>query len=646
MTKYQNLFSSFKLGPITLKNRIVGLPHSTARVIDGVPTDEDFAYFEERARGGAGLLITGATIVHPSSALRRRMLIEAYNDLVIPKLKRRTEAIHAHGAKIIGQILHLGREMIGGESNYPLSAPSSLQSPRGLYRPKELSNDEIADIVSGFETSAMNLKEAGYDGVEIHAAHGYLVAQFLSPYTNLRRDKYGGTLEGRMQFLIEIIDAIRKATGNNFVIGLRLSCDEEISDGMKLSDTLDIVKKVTEMGLINYLNITIGIRGAYVKDMSTPEGITIEASRAIRKSTNLPVIIGQRIKNPETAELILSEGAADLIGMARALIADPEWPAKVQSGRESEIIPCIACNQECRAFDPNLFCTVNPITGREHELNPRINLSEHPKAIAVIGGGPAGLEAAKVAAQRGHSVVLFEQQSYLGGQVNIAARDPNRSELLQFINYLSSEVHRLNVSVRLDHKAEVSDLVNFDAIIVATGATPVQPKIDRDEKGQIFTVYDVLQTDNFSVDKDKTAVVVDDGTGFWPAFSAAELLAKGGAKVSYVTQARTIGASIPHESIQPLLKRLGALGVQFMVLHQLIEINSSGQGLFQNVISGETTTLSADSLVIDAGRQQENTLAQKLKQELNIPIFSVGDTISPRRINNATYEAHNIARKI
>jgi 2,4-dienoyl-CoA reductase (NADPH2) len=644
MSQYSHLFSPFTLGTLTLRNRIVGLPHGTARIVDGVPTDEDILYWEERARGGAGLLITGGTIVHPSSALRRRMLNEAYTEATVPMFRKRAEAIHAYGAKAIGQLVHLGREMIGAESDSPLRAPSPIQSPRALYRPIELTHEDIAEIIDAFAYSAGNLKRAGYDGTEIHGAHGYLVAQFLSPATNHRSDEYGGSFEGRMRFLMEVLAAVRKSTGDNFVLGLRLSADEEVSGGLQLADTIQMVKKLSELNAVDYLNITLGIRGAYVKDLTTPQGIAIDAARVIRASTHIPVLVSQRIKDPEMAERIVAEGDADLVGVARALIADPDWPSKAEAGKSNEIIPCIGCNQDCRSFDPYLYCAVNPITGREGEWGASIEVSDHPKRIAVLGGGPAGLEAARVAALRGHSVVLFEKEPHLGGQVKLASREPHRKELFQVIDYLESEVRRLGVTVRLGERAEVNNLKSFDSVILATGAVPVPPKVPGFNEGNIMTVFDVLRSDNLSLKDGDSAVVVDDGTGFWPALSVAQRLAAAGLKVTYVTAARSIGASIPHESIQPLLNRLGSSGVRFMILHQIVGGNARNIRI-RNVLNGEEIAVEANLLVMDAGRRQEDHLVKEL-MGTTVEMHSIGDCVSPRRISNAIFEGHKVARKI
>lgn len=644
MIEYPHLFSPYKLGSITLKNRIVATAHATAKIVDGVPTDGDLAYWEKVARGGAGLIITGGAVVHSTSTLRRRMLNEAYLEEAIPRFHQRAEVIHSHGAKVIGQILHLGREMIGGESDYPLRAPSSIKSPRSQYRPMELTHEDIAELIDAFALSASNLNKAGYDGVEIHAAHGYLVAQFLSPSTNHRTDKYGGSTEGRLRFLIEIIEAIRKSTEPEFVLGVRLSADEEISDGLHLSDSMEFATMLGEFNNVDYLNITLGIRGSYVKDLTTPQGSAVDASRAIRNSSNIPVLVSQRIKNPIMAEQILADGSADLVGSARAFIADPDWPNKAKFGRNAEIIPCIGCNQECRAFDPYLYCTVNPITGRESELGMDVQLSEHSKKIGVVGGGPAGLEAARVAALRGHSVVLFEKELYLGGQVRIASQEPHRGELLEIINYLETEVRRLGVTINLGQLANVNDLISFDSIIIATGAVSDSPQVFGNTTAKVLSVFDVLKEKDVSDIEGESAIVFDDGLGFWPSLSVAEYLATNGFKVTYVTHSNGIGTSIPHESIQPLLKRLGNEGVNFMLLHQIAGADNQLIKV-RNIINGKESVLEADLVVIETGRRQENLLAKELS-ETGISIYSVGDCVSPRRIHNAMLEAHRVARKI
>jgi 2,4-dienoyl-CoA reductase (NADPH2) len=302
MTAFPRLFEPFERGRLQLANRIVITPHGTSMVRDGAITEDDIAYYEARARSGPAMIIGGAIVVHPTSALRLRSLVEGYNPTVIDGLRRRSAAIHAHGVKVVGQLVHLGRERIGAESDYAPSAPSPLRSPRDLFPPHALDQDEITTLVQAFVQSAVNLERSGHDGVEIHAAHGYLVAQFLSPATNHRADAYGGTPHKRLRFLREIVDGIRNSCHEDFVLGVRLSADEEIADGLGIRDTTQIATSLAELGCVDYLSITLGTRGYYVKDITQPEAAAARAAHIIRDACGLPIIVGQRITTPELAE--------------------------------------------------------------------------------------------------------------------------------------------------------------------------------------------------------------------------------------------------------------------------------------------------------------------------------------------------------
>jgi 2,4-dienoyl-CoA reductase (NADPH2) len=643
---YPRLFEPFRLGRITLPNRLVMLPHGTSMVRDGGITDEDIAYYEARARSGPAMMITGAAIVHPTSAIRSRKLVEPYNEAVLEGLKRRVDVIHSHGVKVVGQIVHLGREMIGGEFDNAPVAPSAIRSPRDPFPPHVLDEDEIAAIVEAFGVSAGNLKRTGHDGVEIHGAHGYLVGQFLSPATNHRDDRYGGTPEKRLRFLREVIESIRKHCGEDFLLGLRLSADEEVADGLEIPDTVQISKAIAHDGLTDYLSITLGTRGLYVKDVTAPEATAARAAGIIRKASELPVIVGQRITTPEVAERVLAEGQADLIGMARAFIADPDWLTKVANGQVDRIRQCIGLNQECRSFSPHLHCAVNPMAGREMvpEFMDRGPAPE-PRRIAVIGGGPAGLETARIAAQRGHSVTVFEATDGLGGQFLYAASLPHRSDLRRQIDYLQGELRRLSVKVELNTRIDSADDLGgaFDVAVVAVGAAP--NPLGEDLVGDhVKTWFEILENGAPAPSGSGRAVMVDDGSAFWWTYGVAESLMDAGWQVTIATPSATVASTIPTESVGPLLARLGGGGTEFRVLTVLESVNPEVASLM-NVTSGHVEAVPCDLVVVQTGRSSRSGLAAELRKS-GLETHAIGDCVAPRRLSQALFEGQRLARQL
>jgi 2,4-dienoyl-CoA reductase (NADPH2) len=533
--------------------------------------------------------------------------------------------------------------MIGSETEFAPAAPSPIRSPRDPYPPHELTTDEIATLVNAFGQTAANLEASGHDGVEIHGAHGYLVAQFLSAATNQRSDAYGGTPERRMRFLLEIIDAIRSRCGDDFVLGLRLSGDEEIADGMGIQDTARVAAELARSKLVDYLSITLGTRGYYVKDVTTPEAPAARAARIIRDASGLPIIVGQRINTPELAERLLTQGDADLIGMARAFITDPDWVAKAREGHSDRIRPCIGLNQDCRAFSPHLHCAVNPVAGRE--LLPQFGASRpttSPRRIAVIGAGPGGMEAARVAALRGHRVTLFEATDGIGGQFLYASAVPHRQGLRRFIDHQQGELRRVGVNVeleaRIDDPAQLEG--KFDVAILATGAV-ANPLPEELAVNRVRTWFDVLANGAPSPTANSRAILVDDGSAFWWTYGVAEALAEAGWRVLIATPSTAIAGSIPHESIGPLLARLGRASTEYRVLTTLYDVGEEGAHLM-NVTSGEEEVVTCGLVVVQTGRTPVATLTSKFSTS-GMEFHAIGDCVTPRRMSHAVLEAHRLA---
>lgn len=642
-TPYPRLFEPFTSGRLELANRLVVLPHGTSMVRDGIITEEDIAYFETRARSRPGMMIMGAIIVHPTSSLRGHHLVEAYHTQGFEMLQRRSDAIHAHGVKLIGQLVHLGREMIGGELNYAPSAPSPLRSPRDPFAPHELSQREIATLVQAFGESAANLKMTGHDGAEIHGAHGYLVAQFLSPATNQRNDTYGGTPEKRMRFLLEVLEAMRQRCGDDFVLGLRLSADEEIADGMAIQDTARVAAELARLACVDYLSITLGTRGSYVKDVSIPAAPAARAAHIIRDASGLPTIVGQRITTPDVAERLLTNGDADLIGVARAVIADPEWMSKAARGQATRIRPCIGLNQDCRAFSPHLHCATNPGTGRE--LLPAFGVrrvTTNPRRIAVIGGGPGGLEAARVAAMRGHKVTVFEASDGLGGQFLYASSVPHRKELRGFIDYLRGELRHYEVDMemrtRIDSPSQIKGA--FDVAIIATGAV-AKPLPDEFATERVISWFDVLANGAPAPKDNNRAVLVDDGSAFWWTYGVAEALVEAGWQLLIATPSAAIAQHIPAESVSALLARLGRASTEYRVLTTLYEVGGDGAHLM-NVTSGEEFVFDCGLVVLQTGRAPVTSLAEPFESS-GMEFHMIGDCVTPRRMSHAVFEAQRLA---
>jgi len=652
-TLYPTLFSPITIGRTTLRNRIAMLPMGPRFAEDGRIGRREGAWSEERARGGIGLMVTGGALVHPSSNIRNNPSwnIEGWHEDGVPGQRERVAALHRHGAKAFGQFLHLGRDAstgaVGALAEVPALAPSPVRSPTTEFPPHQMDLDDIKEMVGAFGFVATLMQRADFDGLEIHAAHNYLIGQFLSPRTNMRTDAYGiGSIDSRVRFLLEIVREVRERVGSEMTLGVRMSATEELPVGITVDDTIQFAERLQVTGMVDYLSVTVGVRGAYVKDNTAGFGVAVPHAARLKKAVDLPILVGGRITTPELAERILAEGSADLVGMARALIADPELPNKAAAGKPASIRQCIGYVQDCRLSQGGVTCGVNATAGRETNWSAFSNTTTtRPRRIIVAGGGPGGLEAARVAAMRGHDVVVYEATDEVGGQLLRAVRGPLRGDLISFVEYLKHELASMSVKVNLGTPA-TADLVLAEApdlLVIATGSRP-PADIGLDPAAAsipVLTTWDLL--DGSDRQLHGRALVCDDGSGFWEVCSSAELLAGHGIQVEFASPNAVIGRSIPHESVALLHQRLHRGGVAYAPFTRPVSVAA-------NVVTVASTTTGAereietDLLVLQVPNRAVDDLSAAVAGK--IPARVIGDAVAPRRLGYATFDANTIIREL
>lgn len=640
-----------QIGSMTLRNRVVFSAHLTNYAEDYRPSERHAYYYRERARGGAGLIITEEHSVHPTDHPYEK-LIHAFHEDVIPGYRQMTEMVHAEGAKILAQINHNGGQASGMYTRQPAWAPSAVADPMFREVPKAMEPDEIAEVVAGYAKVARHTQLGGFDGVELQCSHSSLVRQFLSRHNNRRTDEYGGSLLNRIRILREIIAAIRQAVGREYVLGVRLCGDELIRDGIILEEAVEAAKILEEDGLTDYINTSIGTatQTLYMIEasMHIPPGYALYISSAIRKAVSLPVIGVGRIKDPIQAERVLQEGHADLVGIVRGQIADPYFARKSRENRVEDIRLCISCNQECvgrMGFNRWLGCIETPATGREKEWGVgSLSLAKRPKRVFVIGGGPAGLKAAAVAAQRGHRVTLFEKSKRLGGQVNTAVRVTNRAEFGDIVRNLLHEISQVDVEIQ-SGVTVTPDMIlaeQPDAVIVATGSTPNRHAIPGADAPHVADVSDILDG---HVEPGKRVLIIDQ-LGFHEATSTAEFLGERGCQVEIVTQgfyvAQDLGITLDMEN---WYRRARKLGITCQTDVTVLGINGHSVQLIHNY-TGQMSTLDGyDTIVLAVPRLANSDLYTKLKGKV-ANLHRIGDSVAPRRAHAAIIEGERVGRMV
>ncbi|MBL8908946.1 MAG: FAD-dependent oxidoreductase [Rhizobiales bacterium] len=645
---FPHLFSPLRIGAVTLKNRIVSTGHDTVLTEGGLIGDRLIAYHQARAKGQCGLIVVQVAGIHDSARYSSHVLM-CDTDAAIPGYRRLAETLHKEGAAVFAQLFHPGREIMEGrDGTIPVAwSPSAIATERFHIQPRELTQRMIRELISGYAAAARRLEQAGLDGCEIVASHGYLPAQFLNPQVNRRSDDYGGSLNNRMRFLTQIIDAIRESCGG-LAIGLRFSGYEEMGEGVDAGESLEICR--TLEGL-DYLHVVAGtsatLSGAVhiVPPMAVPHAYLAPFAATVKAAVTIPVIVTGRINQPQEAEAIIARGEADACGMTRAMICDPEMPAKAGKGRTDDIRACIACNQACIGHFHKgypISCIQHPETGRELDYGT-LRPAAHPKRIIVAGGGPAGMKAASILARRGHRVTLCEASPRLGGQALIAQLVPGRAEFGGIVTNLAREVEQAGVTVERNTRVDLAliDQLQPDAVAIATGALPHRPQFEGSEE--------IHSVDAWSVFKGEAnigaSVLIADWRADWIGMGLAEKLARDGCRVRLCVNALHAGEMVPWYVRDQWAGTLHKLGVEVVPYARLFGADTNTVYM-QHTASGEPIVFEdVDTLVLAQGHDSVCALEAELGDwpgEVRV----IGDAASPRTAEEAVLEGLRVGAEL
>ena len=631
---------------LTLKNRLISAPcERNYAKVDGSVTQQYIDYLIERAKGGVGLIIVESMYTHPVGKGHVRQL-GIYDDKLIPGLRRMTEAVHSHGAKLASELMFTGRETSSYITGFQPVAPSRVPCKvlAGGEAPRELTVPEIKQLIDGYGEAARRSVESGFDLIEIHGAHGYIINQFLSPFTNKRTDEYGGSFANRMRFPLEIISRVRKVVGDRYPLAYRMSADEKIKEGLHIEDMVVFSKRIEEAG-IDLIDVSAGIYESVIwiaQPMAFPRGCLVDLGWEIKKNVKIPVSIVGRINHPELAEEIIATGKADFVAVGRALHADPYWPMKAQKGEVKDIRICPACMSCSDQLGTNLpiTCAINPAAGREREL--AIQPAKKRKKVLVVGAGPAGLEAARVANLRGHRVILMDQEKRMGGQLVYASKSPHKKEFEEVIEFLKYQLKKAKVDIRLGKEATqtVIKKIKPHAVILATGATPIIPFISGVDKPHVHTAIETL--DQRVSLKGKTVVI---GGGLVGLETALFLIENHVSPIIIIEPTDKLGGSVG--------LRMGWYVRNRITTHPDIEVRTETtvEEIKDDSIivqkKGEFEELQVKNVILAAGMGSNNTLAEALKAEGTIEeLYVVGDANIPRTMKEAFEEAALAARRI
>ena len=614
------LLEPFQLRHLSLRNRIISTAHAPAFAEDGQPRDRYRLYHEEKAKGGVALtIIGGSTNIAPDSPSVFGQLY-AGDDSVIPWFRRLTDGVRSQGAAVMCQITHMGRRTTWDQAHWlPVAGPSGTRERAHRAFPKAMEPEDMDRIVQQFAAAAARCQQGGFDGIEL-LSHSHLLGQFLSPLVNRRDDHYGGSLENRLRLSFDVLAAVRKAVGAEFIVGMRVTGDELKKGGLSADECVKVAQYLEQSGSVDFLNILagapyddLGLAG-WVPPMGMPAAAHITVASRIRQAVDLPILHAGGMADVATARHAVSGGHVDLVGMTRAQIADPHLVAKLQRGEEARIRPCVGLGYCVDRVNQgkDAVCGHNAATGREAQLPHVHEKSERRLRAVVVGGGPAGLDAARILAERGHDVTLMEAASALGGQLRLASGSPTRAQVWGVADWLISEVRRLNIDVRLNTFAEEEEVLALspDVVIVATGGWPEPDDYEGAELA--LCSWDVLSGEATLAGD---VLLLDEG-GDQPALVCAEALAQSGCNVELVTPDRTIAHDLGPTNSAVFLQSLARLGVGFSCFEEIEKIEKAGNRkavTLRHVLTGESRVRTVDHCVVERGLTPNDGLFFALK---------------------------------
>jgi 2,4-dienoyl-CoA reductase-like NADH-dependent reductase (Old Yellow Enzyme family) len=673
------LLQPYRLKHLVFRNRLMSTAHEPAYTEDGMPKERYRLYHAEKAKGGIALtMIGGSSVVAPDSPQAFGNIL-LYKDEVVRWLKELADDIHAHGAAVMIQVTHLGRRTSWSKADWlPVVAPSNVREPAHRAFPKIMEDWDIARVIEAYADSAERVKAAGLDGLELEC-YGHLIDQFWSPATNKRDDDYGGSLDNRMRFGLEVLSAVRKRVGQDFIVGVRMVCDEDWDRGLSREEGVSIARRLAASGLIDFINVIRGhidteeALSHVIPGMGSRSAPHLDFSGEVRAATRMPTFHAARIQDVATARHAIESGKLDMVGMTRAHLADPHIARKVADGREHQIRPCVGMGYCIDSiYSGEAVCVHNPATGREATIPHVIAKSAGPKRkVVVVGAGPAGLEAARVAGERGHEVVVFEAGAQAGGQVRVAAGLRRRREIMGIVEWRLAECARLGVEIRCNAYAEAADVITEepDIVVVATGGVPNLSFLDA---GDAFATssWDILT----GAVRPAGKVLLYDDNGAHPGMTAAEFIAGAGSELEVVTPERMLAPDIGGTSYPAYFRALSLAGASIVINLRLERLERRGNrvaGIFFDDYGKRRIEKEADQIVVEHGSTPVDELYFALKAGsvnlgeidhgallANRPqaivrnppgryrLFRIGDAVSSRNIHAAVYDAVRLMKDI